>query len=68
MQPKLDPAVPSDWQDYYTSANKRRREAGWHRRGEVAPPPKRRVDPSRLLAIVMGLATLTVILCLVIPT
>ena len=68
MQPKLDPAVPSDWQDYYSSANKRRREAGWHRRGEAAKPRKRRIDTNRLLAIVMGLATVTVILCLVIPT
>ena len=67
MLPKLDPAVPSDWQDYYRNANQRRRDAGWHRRGETKPR-KRRVDPSRLLAIVMGLATLAVILCLVIPS
>ncbi len=68
MQSKLDPAVPSDWQDYYSSANKRRREAGWHRRSEGSKPRKRRVDPTRMLAIVMGLAALTVILCLVVPT
>ena len=68
MYPKLDPAVPSDWQDYYSSANKRRREAGWHRRSEGSKPRKRRVDPTRMLAIVMGLAALTVILCLVVPT
>jgi hypothetical protein len=68
MQPKLDPAVPSDWQDYYSSANKRRRAAGWHRRGEVSSSRRKRIDPSRLLAIVMGIAALTVILCLVIPT
>ena len=68
MHPKLDPAVPSDWQDYYSSANKRRREAGWHRRGETSKPRKKRVDPNCLLALTMGLAALTVILCIVIST
>lgn len=67
MQAKVDPAVPSGWQDYYADANKRRREAGWHRRGESSKPRKRRINSNKLLAVVMGLATLTVILCLVIP-
>ncbi len=68
MQPKLDPAAPADWQEYYSNANRRRRELGWHRRGVESKPRKRRLDTNRLLAIVMGLATLAVILCLVIPT
>jgi hypothetical protein len=68
MPSKLDPAIPSDWQDYYQSANKRRRAAGWHRRSEGSKSRNKRVDPNRMLAIAMGLAALTVILCLVLPT
>ena len=64
---KLDPAAPADWQEYYSNANRRRRELGWHRRGDESKPRKRRLNTNRLLAIVMGLATLAVILCLVIP-
>jgi hypothetical protein len=67
MAGKLDPTAPSAWQDYYLDAERRRRKAGWHRRGE-SKPKKRRIDSGRLLAIVMGLATVTVLLCLVIPT
>jgi len=64
---KLDPTTPSSWNEYYREADRRRRRAGWHRHSE-GKPAKRRVDPQRVLAIVMGFATLVVILCLVIPT
>jgi hypothetical protein len=64
---KLDPTAPNSWQDSYLVADRRRRHAGWHRRSENKPH-KARVDPSRVLVIVMGLATVAVILCLVIPT
>lgn len=67
MRSKLDPQSPStEWQDYYRAAAIRRRHAGWHRRGETGAR-KRKLDGGRLLAIVMGLATITVILCLVLP-
>jgi hypothetical protein len=66
VRSKLDPLVPSDWHEYYRTADRRRRRAGWHRRGE-SKPRKRRVDPARLLAIAMGLGVVAVILCLVIP-
>ena len=67
MAGKLDPTAPDAWQSYYKAADRRRREAGWHRRSE-SQPKRRRINDGRLLAIVMGLATVTVILCLVIPT
>ncbi|HVZ74882.1 MAG TPA: hypothetical protein VHJ20_21015 [Polyangia bacterium] len=67
MPSKLDPTAPSAWQGYYKAADRRRRHNGWHRRSENKPR-KRRIDSGRLLAIVVGLATVTVILCLVIPT
>jgi hypothetical protein len=67
MAGKLDPTAPSAWQDYYKVADRRRRHAGWHRRGETGQR-KTRIDGGRLLAIVMGFAMVTVILCLVIPT
>jgi hypothetical protein len=66
MPTKLDPVVPSAWHEYYKAAERRRRHAGWHRRGENGAP-KSRMDAGKLLAIVMGLATVTVILCLVFP-
>jgi hypothetical protein len=66
MRSKLDPMVPSEWQDYYRDADRRRRHAGWHRRGE-SQPRKGQLDSGKLLAIVMGLATVTVLLCLVLP-
>ena len=66
MRSKLDPMVPSEWQDYYKDADRRRRHAGWHRRGE-SKPRKTQLDSGKLLAIVMGLATVTVLLCLVLP-
>jgi hypothetical protein len=66
MRSKLDPLVPSEWHDYYQVAAQRRRRAGWHRRGE-SKPRKAKLDGNKLLAIVMGLATVTVILCLVLP-
>ena len=56
-----------EWQDYYRAATSRRRRAGWHRRGDTKPP-KHKLDGGKLLAIVMGLATVTVILCLVLPS
>jgi hypothetical protein len=65
MAGKLDPTAPNEWHALYRAAEKRRREAGWRRRGP--DKPRRRLDPGRLLAIAMGLATVTVILCLVIP-
>jgi hypothetical protein len=64
---KLDPTAPNSWNDSYHLADRRRRHAGWHRRSENKPQ-KTQLDPGRLLAIVMGLATVVVILCLVIPT
>lgn len=67
MRSRLDPLVHSEWHEYYRAAEKRRRRAGWHRRGD-SPFRKRALDSSKLLAIVMGLATVTVILCLVLPT
>ena len=67
MPAKLDPTAPSAWQDYYLDADRRRRKAGWHRRSESKPRKKRGIDSGRLLAIVMGLATVAVILCLVLP-
>jgi hypothetical protein len=67
MSSKLDPQSPStEWQDYYQAAASRRRRAGWHRRGETRAP-KYKLDGGKLLAIVMGLATIIVILCLVLP-
>jgi hypothetical protein len=63
---KLDPTTPNSWHDSYQIADRRRRHAGWHRRSENKPA-KTRLDPSRVLAIVMGLGTVIVILCLVIP-
>ena len=66
MASKLAPAAPNEWANYYEAANQRRRQAGWHRRSE-SRPVKTRLDGGRLLAIVMGLATVTVLLCLAIP-
>ena len=68
MPGKLDPTAPSAWQDYYKAADRRRRHAGWQRRGENGNKRKTRLDGGRLLAIVMGFAMVPVILCLVIPT
>ena len=65
---KLDPTVPSSWQEYYRDADRRRRRAGWHRYKENGSRRRQHVDPQKVLAIVMGLATIVVILCLVIPT
>jgi hypothetical protein len=65
MTGKLEPATPSEWQAYYKRARDRRREMGYQPRG---PKKKHRLDPGRVLAVVMGLATVVVILCLVIPT
>lgn len=67
VRSKLDPLVPSAWHDYYRVADRRRRHAGWHRRS-ASKPRKRRVDAGKLLAIVMGVSTLAVILCLVWPS
>jgi hypothetical protein len=67
MRSKLDPLVPSAWHEYYRVAERRRRHAGWHRRGD-SKPRKRRVDAGRVLAIVMGVSTLAVILCLMLPS
>jgi hypothetical protein len=67
MRSKLDPMVPSEWQDYYREADRRRRHAGWHRRGDSTKPRRTQLDSGKLLAIVMGLATVTVLLCLVLP-
>lgn len=69
MAGKLDPTTPSEWQDYYAVAEKRRRRAGWRRADELRHPVKRRqrMDPGRLLAIVMGVAAVAVALSLAIP-
>ena len=66
MRSPLDPMAPSPWHAYYREADKRRREAGWHRRSD-SKPPKVKLSSSKVLAIVMGLATVTVLLCLVLP-
>jgi hypothetical protein len=67
MPSKLDPMVPSEWHDYYQAAAARRRRAGWHRRGD-SKPRKTKLDGGQLLAIVMGLATVTVLLCVFLPS
>jgi hypothetical protein len=68
MPSKLDPMVPSEWHDYYQAAAQRRRHAGWHRRGEATKPRRAKLDATKLLAIVMGLATVTVLLCVFLPS
>jgi hypothetical protein len=67
MRSKLDPLVPLAWGDSYRAAERRRRRAGWHRRGQ-SQPRKRRLDGGKLLAVVMGLSAVAVVLCLVLPT
>jgi hypothetical protein len=64
MDSKLAP--PQDWSAYYRLADERRRRAGWHRRGPSKP--KRAFDYTRLVAVAVGLAAVTVLVCLVIPT
>lgn len=66
---KLDPTAPLEWRDHYADADRRRRRAGWRRADELRSPIKkrRRVDPGRVLAVVMGVAALAVVLTLVIP-
>jgi hypothetical protein len=66
MSGKLEPASPATWKAYYRAADERRRVQGWHRRGE-SKAPRQKLTGSRLLAIVMGLATVVVIVCLVLP-
>jgi hypothetical protein len=66
MRSKLDPLVPSVWHDSYRAADKRRRHAGWRRRGENRPR-KRKIDAGKVLAIVMGLSAVAVLLCLAFP-
>ncbi|HVU50347.1 MAG TPA: hypothetical protein VHL80_06655 [Polyangia bacterium] len=66
MRSKLDPLVPSQWQEYYRAADKRRRRAGWHRRSE-SKPRKKKLDAGKVLAIVMGLSALAVLFCLAFP-
>jgi hypothetical protein len=60
----LDPAT-QDWHQHYRDADRRRRRAGWHRRGPSKP--KRHLDANRLVAIVMGVAAAVVLICLAIP-
>jgi hypothetical protein len=67
MPSKLDPLVPLAWRDSYRAADRRRRHAGWPRRGE-SKPRKAGLDANKLLAIVMGLSAVAVILCLALPT
>jgi hypothetical protein len=67
MRSKLDPLVASEWHDYYRAADRRRRERGWHRRRDSKPPKRKGLDAGKALAIVMGLATVVVVLCLVLP-
>jgi hypothetical protein len=69
MRSKLDPTAPLEWQACYQDADKRRRRAGWRRADELKRPTRRRkpVNFNRVLAVVMGVAALTVVLTLVIP-
>jgi hypothetical protein len=67
MRSKLDPLVSSEWLEYYRAAAQRRRREGWHRRGETKKR-KTTLDAPKVLAIVMGLATITVLLCLAFPS
>jgi len=62
----LDPISSQDWHAHYREADKRRRKAGWHRRGPSKP--RRRLDGTRMLAIAMGIAAVTVVVCLALPT
>ena len=67
MSRRLDPAAsPHEWHAHYREAEKRRRRAGWHRRGPSKP--RRRIDATRILALTMGLAAATVLVCMVLPT
>jgi hypothetical protein len=66
VRSKLDPLVPSDWHEYYRIADRRRRRAGWHRKGE-SKRRKSKLDAAKLLAVVMGLGAVAVILCLAFP-
>ncbi len=68
MRSKLDPMVPSDWHEYYRLADRRRRKAGWHRRSDTPKARRPKLDAGKALAIVMGLATVTVLLCLAFPS
>jgi hypothetical protein len=56
---------PADWQDHYREADRRRRRAGWHRRGPSKP--KRQFSANRMLAIAMGVSAVAVLICLVLP-
>jgi hypothetical protein len=69
MTGKPNAASSAEWQEYYREADERRRRAGWRRADESHSPRrgKRRLDPARVLAVVMGVATLAVLLCLVVP-
>lgn len=67
MRSKLDPARPSPWNDYYRAADQRRREAGWQRRSD-SNAPKRKFGANAVLAIVMGVALVTVLLSIAIPS
>jgi hypothetical protein len=62
---RLDPASPQDWHDYYEEAEKRRRRAGWHRRGPSKP--KQRLSPTRVVAFAMGVGAVAVFVCLILP-
>jgi hypothetical protein len=64
---KLDPLVPSLWHDRDRAADRRRRRAGGHRGRDTRPRKKRRLDESRLLAVVIGLSAVAVALTLVLP-
>jgi hypothetical protein len=69
MSGKPDAASSAEWQEYYRAADKRRRRAGWRRADESQSrhTGKRRLDPARILAFGIGVATLAVVLCLVVP-
>jgi hypothetical protein len=62
----LDPAASQDWHAHYRDADRRRRRAGWHRRGPSKA--KRPFDPTRMLAIAMGLAAAIMLICMALPT
>jgi hypothetical protein len=70
MRSKLDPTAPLEWREHYADADRRRRRAGWRRADELKTPKsrRRRVDPGRVLAVVMGVAAVIVVLTLVVPS
>jgi hypothetical protein len=59
-------ATPEAWLAYYHTAEKRRRQAGWHRRSE-SRPRREPLGPTKVVAIVMALAACMVLLTIILP-